>query len=273
MINYAAPIYSPNLKPSHVSKLQRAQNQCLRVASGAHAAASMEHLHHESKLMLVGDHLDMLSRQFLAKTLVPDHPLHNVASRQPGPRSLRHTLSSRHLPSVSPFLRGGSLPAASMQDCLSDLHTSAVAVSVNKLDAKPNRVLGTRPPPVDESERALPRPWRSTLCQLRSGFCRSLGSFMAVLNDGDPTYPECGVEPQTTGHLFNCGANPLPCEVVDLWCNPLHAAHSLSLLPSFSHLPSVSAPSSPWLPRPVLRPPPPPPPPPLLPLLPSSIPP
>ena len=70
----------------------------------------------------------------------------------------------------------------------------------------------------------------------RSGFCRSLNSFnfnsfTAALNDGGPTCPECGTEPQTTGHLFYCGANPLPCEVADLWCNPLHAAHSLSSLP------------------------------------------
>ena len=81
----------------------------------------MEHLHHESKIMPVGDHLDMLSRQFLAKTLVPDHALHQVTTRQPGPRSLRHTLSSRHLPAVAPFFRNGSLPGASQHLAINPL--------------------------------------------------------------------------------------------------------------------------------------------------------
>ena len=48
VIDYAAPIYSPNLKPSHLGKLQSAQNNCLRVVTGCYAAACMEHLHQET---------------------------------------------------------------------------------------------------------------------------------------------------------------------------------------------------------------------------------
>ena len=102
-----------------------------------------------------------------------------------------------------------------------------------QVGCKPQPCPGDPPPPVDMSERALPCPWRSTLCQVRSEFCRSLNSYTAVLNNGDPTCPECGSGPQTTGHLFNCTANPLACKVVDLWCNPLHAAPPISVSPFF----------------------------------------
>ena len=42
VLNYAAPIFFPNLKPTHIRKLQTMQNHCLRVVTGAHAAASLE---------------------------------------------------------------------------------------------------------------------------------------------------------------------------------------------------------------------------------------
>ena len=73
MTTYAAPVYEPNLKPSHVQKLQRMQNQCLRVVTGAHAACSQEHLHHETKVLPIADHLQLLNRQFLAAALTTTH--------------------------------------------------------------------------------------------------------------------------------------------------------------------------------------------------------
>ena len=60
IIDYAAPIYAPNLKPTHMRKLPVMQNHCLRVMTGCHAAASMEHLHHETHMLPVKDHLHLL---------------------------------------------------------------------------------------------------------------------------------------------------------------------------------------------------------------------
>ena len=151
VINYGAPIYSPNLKPTHINKIQCAQNHCLRVVTGAHAAASLEHLHRETKILPVGDHLALLARQFLAQASVSSHPSNSVVSGDPGRRSHRHTLSTLHGSSVNPFLRGGAIPRDSLRDTLTDLHTAAVACLIRKLDETPNRVLGYVPPPVDPS--------------------------------------------------------------------------------------------------------------------------
>ena len=138
--DFAAPIYSPNLKRTHLKKIQTMQNKCLRVVTGCHAAASMEHLHHETQTLPVDDHLQLLSWQFLSTSLQPSNPSFDVVSKPQGPRQIRHTLSSRHLPAVEPFLRGGVLSPDRRLDTIKDLHTSAVAVAVRKLGARPNRL-------------------------------------------------------------------------------------------------------------------------------------
>ena len=232
------------------------QNQCLRVVTGAHAAASMQHLHHETLMLPIEDHLNLLCQQYLAKTLVRSHPSFEVATAPSGPRLLRHTLSSRYLESVRPFFVNDEIPSNEYRNVLTDLHTAAVESAIRKLDAKPNRVLGARPPSIDSSESYLPRSWRSTLSQLRSGFCRSLNSYQAIIGGANPLCPECNLEEQTVPHLFNCPSRPSRLYKLDLWCNPVHAAAFLSSLPYFSHLPPVASPSTPPNPHPVLRPPP-----------------
>ena len=170
-------VFSPNLKPTHIRKLQTMQNHCLRVVTGSHAAASTEHLHHEVMSLPVDDHLQLLSKQCLATSLQQSHPSYEVVSAQPGPRQLRQTLTSKHSQAVAPFLRGGAVPPGSIRDIHDDLHTSAVAVAIHKMDANPNRVINARPPAIHGSESNLPRHWRTTLSQLRSGFCRALNSY------------------------------------------------------------------------------------------------
>ena len=170
-------------------------NQCLRVVTGAHAACSLEHLHHETKVLPVRNHLQLLSRQFLAFAFDEHDPSHSVVTAPQAPRQLRHTLASKHQLSVAPFMRNGVLPPGSRDLVKNDLHTAAVAVAISEMDKNPNRVLGARPPQVDNSVFGLPRHWRSTLSQLRSGFCRCLRSYRAVVDQSGPSScPECNAD-------------------------------------------------------------------------------
>ena len=68
---------------------------CLRAATGAHAAASFEHVHQESLVLPVEDHLNLLSRQFLAQASLATHASHAVVSAAPGPRDARKSLTQR----------------------------------------------------------------------------------------------------------------------------------------------------------------------------------
>ena len=58
---------------------------------------------------------------------------------------------------------------------LQALHTAAVVKAVQCHER--NVVLDGRPPPISNSEKELTRKECSTLAQLRSGYCRLLGSY------------------------------------------------------------------------------------------------
>ena len=73
-LDYAAPIWTPNVKPTTTNRLQSIQNSALRLVSGSHKMASENYLHSDTKLLPVRDHLNLLSAQYLASALRPDHP-------------------------------------------------------------------------------------------------------------------------------------------------------------------------------------------------------
>ena len=62
-LDYAAPVWSPNVKPSQFGRLQSIQNSGMRLVTGSHKMASESHLHSETKMIPVRDHLEMLSAQ------------------------------------------------------------------------------------------------------------------------------------------------------------------------------------------------------------------
>ena len=247
LFTYASPIWFPNASPSAIAKLQLVQNHALRTATGCVRMTSIAHLHAESLVLPVHDHLSLLSSQFLARTLVPSHPSHHITSASSGPRTIKHTLQSRFHSSVAPFLINNSLPSDSYRDTINSLHTSAVAAT---LAARPvNRVLSAVAPPIAEEERSLPRPYRSALSQLRSGFCPALNSYWKKIDrERDDRCPSCLGPPHTTSHLFDCHIHPTALGVRDLWDQPRLTSEFLASLPFFHFLP------------PLVRPPPEPPP-------------
>ena len=52
----------------------------------------------------VGDHLHLLSSQFLARTLDPSHVSYPFTTLDQGPRKLKHTLRSKCIEDVRPYL-------------------------------------------------------------------------------------------------------------------------------------------------------------------------
>ena len=55
--NYAAPVWSTNASDSSFKKIQIVQNAALRMATGGHKKASIDHLHQESLTLRVKDQL------------------------------------------------------------------------------------------------------------------------------------------------------------------------------------------------------------------------
>ena len=205
------------------------------------------HLHAETLTLPVKDHLSLLCAQFLARTLIPSHPSHPITTSPSGSREIAKTLQSRFLPTVTPYLTRGTLPPNSYKTTLQSLHTSAVNSAIASRPL--NRILQLPPPPIAEEEESLPRPYRTTLSQLRSGFCSSLNTFKVIVGRApDNLCTSCRGAPETPSHLFSCPSHPTTLTVEDLWDRPRSVAEFLHTLSPPFNLPP--------LPRPPPEPPP-----------------
>ena len=59
--NYVAPVWSTNASDTSLGKIQRTQNEALRIIIGSHKMSSIDHLHSETKMLRVVDHLSLIS--------------------------------------------------------------------------------------------------------------------------------------------------------------------------------------------------------------------
>ena len=104
--------------------------------------------------------------------------------------------------------------------------------SIRLLSHERNVVLDGRPPHISSSERDLTRKERSTLAQLRSGYCRLLGSYKSIikkdasLNVG----ADCATTPHNIKHLFVCPTHPTSMIPSDLWSRLTDAFRELGYL-------------------------------------------
>ena len=170
IINYAAPVWSPNLHDTNYRKIKYTQNEVLRIATGCHKMSSIDHLHTEAEMLKVREHSELLSTQYLARCLEPGNVCHLITTRATPERQMKETLYTRHRNTVEPMLVENDRKAI-----LHALHTDAVDKAVKSHER--NVVLDGRHPPINNSEKDLTRKERSTLAQLRCGYCRLLSFY------------------------------------------------------------------------------------------------
>ena len=190
--NYPAPVWSTNASNTSLGKIQSTQNETLRISTDSHKMSSIDHLHSETKMLLVEDHLNHLSAQYLVHCLDTENVCHHITTMNHPPREMKETLFISDNQTVVPLL------ANTKKTSLQAVHTSFV---------NHNRVLNYRPPPISDEETYLTRRQRATLSQLRSGHCKLLNSYKNGLKQTDSSScPDCGMDPQDVPHLFNCTA-------------------------------------------------------------------
>ena len=132
--NYGAPVWSTNASATSIGKIQIAQNEALRIATGSHKMSSIDHLHNETEMLTVKQHSDLLSAQYVVQCLDPDHVCHNITTMDDPPRQMKHTLHTRQYPTVQPLLAAIKKEALQpvtrainslTESCATDLHQSA----------------------------------------------------------------------------------------------------------------------------------------------------
>ena len=161
--------------------------------------SSIDHLHMEAEIMMVGEHLKMLCAQFLATCLQPQHPSFPIVTADSGPRNMKNTLQTFSIAEVANFMEDGAIADAAAAS--KDIHTTSVRRSMEARGI--NRVLGIPAPAVNEEEEQLPRKTRITLAQLRSGFCSSLNGYKHRVGQSNTQIcPCCRQEEHTVQHVF-----------------------------------------------------------------------
>ena len=103
-INYAAPVWSPNLHDTNYRKIQYTQNEALRFATGCHKMSSIDHLHTEAEMLKVKEHSELLSAQYLTRCLEPGNVCHPIITRAIPERQMRETLYTRHRNTVESMM-------------------------------------------------------------------------------------------------------------------------------------------------------------------------
>ena len=101
--NYAAPVLSTNASDTSLEKIQRTQNEALRIITGSHKMSSIDHLHRETKMLPVEDHLNLLSAQYLLHCLDTENVCHHITTLHHPPGEMKETLFTRHNQTVLPL--------------------------------------------------------------------------------------------------------------------------------------------------------------------------
>ena len=123
-----------------IGPIQRAQNEALRIITGAHKMSSIDHLHCETEMLPGEEHLNLLSAQYLIQCLEPDSACNNITRMDTSPSMKKQTLYTKHHRTIRPLL------SDTKQKSLQAAHTEFVQNSLNRVG--PNRVLDYRPPPI-----------------------------------------------------------------------------------------------------------------------------
>ena len=132
-MNYAAPIWCTNASESNIGKIQRAQNKALRIITGSYKMSSIDHLHSETEMLQVEDHLNIRSVQYLVHYLDTENVCHHITKMDLPPREMKETIFTRHNQTVLPLL------ANNRKDTLQAVQTSFVNTAIDNM--KNNRVL------------------------------------------------------------------------------------------------------------------------------------
>ena len=156
--NYAAPIWSTNASDTSLGKIQRTQNEALKIITGSHKMSSIDHLYSEIKMLLVEDYLILLSTQYLVHCLDTDNDCYHITTMDHPPGEMNETLFTRHNQTVVPFL------ANTEKESFQAVHTSFVNTTIDNMTD--NRVLNYRPPRINDEDTYLTRRQRATLSQL-----------------------------------------------------------------------------------------------------------
>ena len=131
IIRYCCHAWTPSLKDTNWSRLQRAQNSALRITTGCLKKADVAELHQEAQELPVRQHNELISQQFAIACHLPQHPCHQLCHRLPDDRpERRRSLIDRFKPNIQQYLAEEPLSKTSYMSTISSIHQDAVRTAI-----------------------------------------------------------------------------------------------------------------------------------------------
>ena len=89
-LEYASSIWLPLASSTSINKLQVMQNAALRTATGCTHDTNIQHLHDETLILPIKEHLQLHASHTRQKTQHPSHPLHTCTTNPTRPSRLKN---------------------------------------------------------------------------------------------------------------------------------------------------------------------------------------
>jgi hypothetical protein len=229
IIEYASTIWSPSLSQTLTNKLQTIQNTALRIATGCTADTNQSHLHTETKMLPIDQHLRLHASQLRLKAQAPTHPLHTHTQPYNPPRLMKQTVFTNRNYTTNIPIEPDQATTETLNRCKKQIHTT---ITTNYIDNLPNNdILSAPAPAIDSSETQLTRHTRRALAQLRTNKSPLLHQYLHKIDPvthPSPLCPLCHEHVHNTSHLFGCSELVTPMSPLVLWSSPIEAAGLLA---------------------------------------------
>ena len=209
-LEYAYSTWSPLSFSTSMNKLQVMQNTALRTATGCTQDTNIHHLHDETLILSIREHLQLHASQYNQKTQHPSHPLHKHTTYFNTPR-LKNTIFNNGRYTTTIPTDPHTITTTDIKTNMRHIHTSVV--SMHLVTRGNNKILRTPPPHISSRTRR-------TLAQLRTNKLPFLKSYLHKVDaksHPSPLFLLCNTLTHDTHHLFNCSHRRTTFSPLDFW--------------------------------------------------------
>ena len=193
----------PLASSTSINKLQVMPNATLRTVTGCTQDTNIQHLHDETLILPIHEHLQLHASQYKQKTQHPSHPLHKHTNT---PRIKTAIFNNGHY-KTNIHTDPHTVTTTDTKTNMRHIHTSIV--SRHLATRGNNKMLCTPPLHISSSVEILPHFTCCTLAQLRTNKSPFLKLYLHKVNTKSHPLPLCLTPPplyhiHNTHHLFNC---------------------------------------------------------------------
>jgi endonuclease/exonuclease/phosphatase family metal-dependent hydrolase len=212
-----------------LNKIQIVQNSALRIATGCTKDTEIQHIHEETKVLPLKEHLKLHSSQLRQKSKNPNHPLFSLHKTNPKSRHIRETIFDN-----KNFTLNLNNKTKNINDKTEEINKKLIHSKIVKkylTQKEPNTVIKDIAPEIDKYEETLPRETRRILAQLRANKSPILFSYRHKIDKTNsypsPLCPLCKTHIHDTNHLFNCTKIFSSKTSISLWNDPAYVSSLL----------------------------------------------